>query len=73
MEKKSIRGNSKRLQRKKMSSTENERPDYQRGISIVVYSMNGGPIPTKAVDRLKREAQEVAQSFPAVAVTVVED
>jgi len=50
-----------------------ERPNYQRGVQIIVYSMNGGPIPTRAVAALKAEARKVAEAFPAIAITVVEE
>ena len=50
-----------------------ERPDYQRAVQIIVYSMNGGPIPTQAVSILKMEAQRVAEAFPAIAITIVEE
>lgn len=50
-----------------------ERADYQRAVQIIVYSMNGGPIPTQAVNLLKVEARKVAEAFPAIAITIVEE
>ena len=50
-----------------------ERADYQRAVQVILYSMNGGPIPTRAVSILTAEARKVAEAFPALAITVVEE
>lgn len=50
-----------------------ERPEYKRGVQVILYSMNGGPIPEKAVSTLEREAQKIAEAFPALAITIVQE
>ena len=50
-----------------------ERPDYTRGVQVVLYSMNGGPIPPKAVAALTAEASKQAEAYHGLAFTVVEE
>jgi hypothetical protein len=51
-----------------------EKPDYKRGVQIILYSTTDGPIPAQAVSQLEREARKVAEAFgPALAITIVEE
>ena len=56
-----------------MAGKAEERPDYKRGIQIILYSMNGGPIPTKAVAAVEAEARKQAEAYNGLALTVVEE
>lgn len=51
-------------------------PDYlatlKRGWSLVVYDIQGGPIPEDAVNKLDSFAQEVAKEFNLAITTTVE-
>lgn len=50
-----------------------DRPDYQRGVQIILYSMNGGPIPTQAVSAVTAEARKQAEAYNGLAITIVEE
>lgn len=51
----------------------NEQPEYKRAIQIIVYDLQGGPFPEKAVNRLLREVEEVAQNYNGLAISVIQE
>lgn len=47
-----------------------EVPERKRAVSIVVYDLQGGPFPEKAVRELERAAERVAGTYSGLAITV---
>lgn len=50
-----------------------EVPDRKRAVSIVVYDLQGGPFPEKAVNELERAAEKVAGAYTGLAITVTHE
>lgn len=46
-------------------------PDRKRAVEIVVYDLQGGPFPEKAVAELELAAHRVAEKYGGLAITVV--
>lgn len=51
----------------------NEQPGYKRAIQIIIYDLQGGPFPEKAVHQLMRDVEKVAEAYDGLAITVVEE
>lgn len=47
-----------------------EVPDRKRAVSIVVYDLQGGPFPEKAVRELERAAERVAEAYSGLAISI---
>jgi len=47
--------------------------DRVRGVQIIVYDMQGGPFPQEALEQLERDVQKVAEAYPGLAITVVQE
>lgn len=50
-----------------------ETPERKRAVSIVIYDMQGGPFPEKAISKLKLEVQNIAEQYDGLAITIVEE
>ena len=52
---------------------ENDAPSYKRAVQVIIYDLQGGPFPENAVLQIQRDVQKVAEAYPGLAITVVEE
>ena len=62
--------------KEKMTDPKDQTPEYllnlKRGWSLVVYDLQGGPIPARAVDKLNSFAEEIAKEYDLAITSTVE-
>jgi hypothetical protein len=58
-----------RLRRREMVET----PERKRAVSIVIYDLQGGPFPERAVQQIKTFVENIAEAYDGLAITIVEE
>lgn len=50
-----------------------EQAGYKRAVQVIVYDMQGGPLPEQAIGKIINTAEQVAEQYNGLAITVVEE